>query len=259
MNRRTFTTALGGAALVSARAGAQQSSAARKTRIYRLDYYYLRQGSQGTRVNDFLSSAVPVLAKNTQALGIFTALIGPHVPATLLLTGYAGIEQMEAADDRTGRNPEYKTALDKMEQGAEAPYDRVERVLLRATAFSPEIAPPAQKPAKPRVFELRVYHAPTERQLRLVNERFAGPEIPIFHRSGIHPVLYANTIVGPAMPNLTYLIPFAGLAEREKAWDAFGADPDWLKAREASIAQGGQIVADSNITLLRPTPYSPMQ
>lgn len=259
MNRRTFTTAIGGAAMTSALADAQPPTVARKTRIYRLDYYYLRQGSQGTRLNDFLSAIVPLLTRNTTAVGVFTALIGPRIPATVVLTGHAGLEQMEAADDRIGRAPEHKAALDKMEQGGEAPYESVERVLLRATDFSPEIVPPTEKPKKPRVFELRVYHAPTERQLKLVHERFAGPEIPIFHKSGIHPVMYANTIAGPAMPNLTYLTPFAGLAEREKAWDAFGADPDWLKAREESITRGGQIVSNSSITLLRPTPFSPMQ
>ena len=49
------------------------------------------------------------------------------------------------------------------------------------------------------------------------------------------------------------------LAEREKAWDAFGADPAWAKARAESIAKSGQIVAQSNITLLRPAPFSPIQ
>jgi hypothetical protein len=248
---------MGGAAAFSAVAEAQTQQ--RKTGIYRLDYWYLRQGSQGTRVNEFLSSQVALLSKNSQALGIFTALIGPHLPATLVLAGFAGIEDMMAAEDRVRSNAEYRKAFEKMEQGAEPPYDRQERVLLRATDFSPEIVPLAERPKTPRVFELRVYHSPTERQLGYLHERFAGPEIKIFHRSGIHPVMYADTIAGPHMPNMTYLTPFAGLAEREKAWDKFAADPEWVKAREESIARGGQIVAESHIMLLRPAPFSPMQ
>jgi hypothetical protein len=166
---------------------------------------------------------------------------------------------MEAADDRIRRNPEYQAAFEKMETGAEPPYDRAERVLLRATGFSPEIAPLPEKPKKPRIFELRVYHSPTERQLNALHERFAGPETAIFHRSGVHPVLYADTMVGPNMPNLTYLTPFASLADREKAWDAFGADPEWAKTREASVARDGQIVAQNEITMWRPAAFSPMQ
>jgi len=61
------------------------------------------------------------------------------------------------------------------------------------------------------------------------------------------------------MPNMTYLTPFAGLAEREKAWDTFAADPEWTKVREASVAKAGQVVAESHIMVLRPAPFSPMQ
>lgn len=250
---------MGGVAALSALADAQSAAPSRKTRIYRLDYYYLRQGSQGNRLNDFLSSQLPLLTKSTTAAGVFSAVIGPHLPLTLVLAGFTGVEEMMAADDRIRRAPEYQAALDKMEQGAEPPYDRFERVLLRPTEFSPEIAPLAEKPKHPRVFELRVYHSPTERQQRFLHERFAGPEIPIFHRSGVNPILYADTIAGPNMPNLTYLTPFADFGAREKAWDAFGADPDWLKAREESIQRGGQIVTNSTVTLMRAAAFSPIQ
>jgi hypothetical protein len=249
MNRRSFLLSTG--CLAALPAAAQT----RKTTLYRLDYYYLRQGGQGARLNEFLTSVAPLLSKHATAVGIFTSVIGPHLPLTLVLTGHTALEQLEACE----RLPEYQAALRKMDDGEEPPYDRLERVLLRPTAFSTEIVPLKEKPAKPRVFELRVYHSPTERQLGYLHDRFAGPEIPIFHKSGIHPVMYADTIAGPLMPNMTYLTPFADLAAREKAWDAFGADPAWLKAREESIARGGQIVSNSTITLLRPLPFSPIQ
>ncbi|HEY2012206.1 MAG TPA: NIPSNAP family protein, partial [Bryobacteraceae bacterium] len=83
--------------------------------------------------------------------------------------------------------------------------------------------------------------------------------IAIFHRSGVHPILYADTLIGPNMPNLTYLTPFANLAEREKAWDAFGADPEWTKARAESVARGGQIVSQNGFRFLKPAPFSPIQ
>jgi hypothetical protein len=38
------------------------------------------------------------------------------------------------------------------------------------------------------------------------------------------------------MPNLTYLIPFATMADREKAWEAFSADPEWV-TRPGSTAR----------------------
>jgi len=239
--------------------GTAQTQASQKTRVYRMEYLYYRQGSQGTRINEMLSSQLPLFVKNTQAFGVFTAVIGPHVPMTLVLSGYADLEEMEASDARIGRAPEFRAAVEKMESGGEPPCDRADRVVLRAAAFSPDIVPLNEKPKTPRIFELRVYHSPTQRQLQLLHERFAGPEIAIFHRSGIHPILYADTLYGPNLPNQTYLTPFANLAEREKAWDAFAADPEWVKAREESVQKGGQIVAQSEITLLRPAPFSPIQ
>ena len=261
MNRRTLFQSVGSATLFSAMAGAQAEgqTSGRKTRLYRLDYLYLRQGDQGTRINQFYSSLMPLLTKNIHTLGVFNSLIAPHNPMTMVLSGFSSFEEMESADDRIRRDASFQAALEEMEKGAEPPYDSAERVLLRATDFSPEIVPLPDKPKTPRVFELRVYHSPTERQLRLLHERFAGPEIAIFHRSGVHPIFYANTIAGPAMPNLTYFMPFASLAEREKAWDAFGADPAWAKARVESIAKGGQIVSHNNISLLRPAAFSPIQ
>ena len=238
MNRRTFLLSAGAAAALPA------AAQTRKTRIYQLDYYYLRQGNQGTRLNEFLSAALPTLSKTATAVGVFTSVVGKHLPMTVVLTGYPSMPP---------------PALEQMPDGPEPLFDHLERVLLRPTEFSPEIAPLKEKPSKPRIFELRVYHSPTLRQLGYVHDRFAGPEIPIFHKSGIHPLFYADTIAGPLMPNMTYLTPFADLAARDKAWDAFGADPAWIKARAESIQKGGQIVDQSTITLLRPTAFSPIQ
>jgi hypothetical protein len=145
------------------------------------------------------------------------------------------------------------------EKGTEPPYDTAERAMLAATDFSPEIVPLAEKPKTPRYFEMRVYHAPTLRQLHMVHERFAGPEIKIFHRVGVHPIFFANTVFGEEMPNIVYMMPFATLADREKAWDAFAVDPEWVKVRAESVARGGQIVTYQNISLWRAAPYSPIQ
>ena len=133
-----------------------------------------------------------------------------------------------------------------------------ERLLLEASPYSPEIAVP-DKPGSPRVFELRTYHSPTARQLKALHERFAGAEIKIFHRVGVHPLLYTSTIFGADRPNLTYLIPFDTLAAREKAWNAFAADEEWIRVRKESIDRAGQISSVIRMSLYRATPYSPIR
>ena len=258
MNRRSFVQSIAGTGLLSQAAGAEPSSA-EKTRLYCLDYFYYRQGDQGGRLQQFFSSQAPLWAKHSRAFGVFTAVMAPHAQTTLVLSGFSSLEEMAAAESRMEADSAFQKAHQELERGTEPAYDSRQRVLLRATDFSQEIVPPAEKPQRPRVFEIRVYHSPTERQLRLVHERFAGPEIRIFHRSGIHPILYADTLAGPDMPNLTYIIPFSSLGDREKAWDTFGADAEWLKAREESIARGGQIVDYQNLSIWRAAPFSPIQ
>jgi len=256
MNRRSFFQSVAAAGLLS-QADAQETG--RKTRLYRMDYFYYRQGDQGTRINEFLTSQMPLFTKHIHTLGVFAGVLTQHVQTTLVLSGFSSFEHMTTAARTIEGDSGYQKAHEEFERGSEPPYDTAERQLLAATDFSPEIVVPAEKPKSPRYFELRIYHAPTQRQLHLVHERFAGPEIKIFHRSGVHPIFYADTIIGRELPNLTYMIPFASLADRETAWDKFGADPEWVKVRAESVAKGGQIVNYNNITMYRATAFSPIQ
>src|SRR5258708_38398213 len=107
-------------------------------------------------------------------------------------------------------------ALQALESGAEPAFESVDSSVVEAADYSPEIKPEASD--TPRIFEVRVYHSPTFRQLGLLHERFRGPEIKIFHRAGIHPILYGSTVIGANIPNLTYLLLFTYLAAHEKAW-----------------------------------------
>lgn len=258
MERRSFLESIAGASLLTQAAASQETG--RKTRLYRVDYFYYRQGDQATRINQFLSSQMPLITKHVHTVGIFTAVFAPRLQTTMVLSGFSGWDEMTTAAGAIEGDAGYRKAFEDFETGAkEPPFDNSQRLLLAATDFSPEIAPLAEKPKTPRYFELRVYHSPTLHQLHMLHERFSGPEIKIFHRSGVHPILYANTILGPDLPNLTYLIPFASQADREKAWDAFAADPEWVKVRAESVARGGQIVDNNNISLWRAAAYSPIQ
>ena len=256
MKRRIFVQSLAGAGLAS-QAGAQQAN--RKTRLYCLDYFTYRQGDQAARLTQFFTSQTPLIGKRIPTFGVFAAVMAPRVQTLMTISGFASFEEMTAAARDIESDPGYQKAHEELERGADPPYDAQQRVLLQATDFSPEIVPLAEKPKSPRYFEVRLYHSPTRRQLQLLHQRFTAAEIAIFHRSGVHPLLYADTLSGPEMPNLTYFIPFATLADREKSWDTFNADPEWIKARADSIARGGQIVDYNNISLWRATAYSPIQ
>ncbi len=231
-----------------------------KTRYYTLECFFMKNGDQVGRLHDFLSKGfLPALRQVHTGPQLFLeALVAPHMPQVAVILGYPDASDALTLYSKLHRQPGYNQTLEAWEGAPNQPYEHASLTLLEATAFSPEIQP-IERPKTPRVFELRVYHSPTWRQWAALNERFAGPEIQIFHRTGIHPLLYTSTVFGANLPNLTYLTPFGSLAAREKAWAAFGGDPEWIKVRNESVAKHGEVASVIQISLFRPTGYSPIQ
>jgi hypothetical protein len=162
---------------------------------------------------------------------------------------------MEARWGKLNSDPEYAAVVADVEKDEPAFY-RTEAMLLRATPFCPPLkATPVVDPGH-KLFELRIYESPTNRQLGYLHDRFGGGEIEIFHKSGIFPILYADTVFGPNQPNMAYMIPFESADHREKAWAAFRNDPDWVKIRDESIRHGGEIVRNITNMFLSPMGFS---
>jgi hypothetical protein len=261
MDRRFFLGSLGALGSLVARPAGAAAPASGKTRFYVLEQLFLKNGTQAGRLNEFYSkSFLPALNRyHTGPKMVLEALVTPHMPQMAVIMGFESLEQMWASLSKVSADADLLKAMDVLENHAEPPFEHQTSTLLEAASYSPEVTPLAEPPASPRIFELRVYHSPTFKQLRALHQRFEGAEVRLFHRSGIHPVLYTSTVFGSNIPNLTYLIPFETLAAREKAWAAFAADPEWVKVRQESIDKHGQISSISNMSLYRATPYSPIR
>lgn len=232
----------------------------KKTKYFLLENYYLRHSTQLERIQEFMKNGLlPAATKCLKGPKFFSeALVAAHMPQFLVLLGFESLTELGAIRTRLNQDETFRKAFAAWESGPEPPYEHFSQTVLKAAEYCPEVELSASRPKAPRVFELRTYHSPTWRQLAALHERFAGPEIKIFHRVGVRPIIYSETLFGPNMPNLTYLTPFESLAAREKAWEAFAADPEWLRARKESIDTHGQIASVIQITLLKAAPYSPV-
>jgi hypothetical protein len=91
-----------------------------------------------------------------------------------------------------------------------------------------------------------------------LNKRFEGVTLKLWERHGFRPVGFWTTVVGDSNQDLTYLLEWKDLAERERVWAAFMADPEWLKAR-AESEKNGPIVARISNSMLAPTSYSKLK
>lgn len=256
MIRRSFLQALGTLGV----AGSAAAGADEKTRFYTLETFFMKNGDQPGRLNEFISKAFLPAARKVHAgpMVFLEAVVAAHLPQFVTVMGFKSADEALSLWKGLHQQEGYSEAVKRWESEPNAPYEHASLTLLEAAEYSPEIA--IGEPAKtPRVFELRVYHSPTWRQLAALHERFSGPEIRIFHRCGIHPLLYASTVFGENLPNLTYLIPFDDLAAREKAWNAFAGDAEWLKVRKESTAKHGQIASVIQVAVYRATAYSPVR
>ena len=79
------------------------------------------------------------------------------------------------------------------------------------------------------IHELRVYRVLPGRMPNLL-ARFRDHTVPIWERHGIRPLGFWTTAVGESNNDLTYIIPWESLAEREAKCTAFVNDPAWHKA-----------------------------
>jgi hypothetical protein len=106
----------------------------------------------------------------------------------------------------------------------------------------------------PKIYELRVYTCLPNR-LPALSKRFETKTLKIWEKHGIKQAGFFTTVVGPSNQELTYLLEWDSLAERETKWNAFQADPEWIKER-AETEKDGQIVANIASSFLTPTSYS---
>jgi hypothetical protein len=104
------------------------------------------------------------------------------------------------------------------------------------------------------LYELRVYHCMPGR-LPDLNRRFESVTLKMWEKHGIRQVGFWTTLVGPSNQDLTYLLEWQDMAERERVFTGFMNDPEWHKAR-AETEKNGPIVASITNTFLAPTAYS---
>jgi hypothetical protein len=107
------------------------------------------------------------------------------------------------------------------------------------------------------IYETRVYRCVPGRLPALL-KRFETTTLKLWDKHGIRPVGFFTTLVGESNQELTYLLSWESLAEREKKWAAFQSDPDWIVAR-AKTEEDGQIVGNIVNQLLVPTAFSAMK
>ena len=104
------------------------------------------------------------------------------------------------------------------------------------------------------IYELRVYHT-MPGKLPALLKRFDTITLKLWEKHGIKQAGFWTTVIGESNQTLYYFVVWDSLADREKKWNAFAADPEWHKAR-AKTEENGAIVANVKNFILTPTEFS---
>lgn len=235
MHRRHFLAGtLATSAVAAMREANAQSSAGSPREFYQIRRYALQSGPQLKLTADYFGNAlVPALGRmGLGPVGAFKLDIGPETPAYFLLIPGPSAGTLAELDLRLRDDQEFlRAAAPFWNAPANAPaFLRVEASLLAAFHGWPRVTPPSSAATKgKRIFQLRTYESPSDRDHVRKVEMFHSGEFEIFKAAGFHPVFFGDTLLGSRMPNLTYMLSFTDMAELEAKWDVFRNDPAWKK------------------------------
>jgi hypothetical protein len=263
LQRRDFlTSSLSAAAVALApnEAGAQ-APAGKAREYYELRKYKLQQGPQSKLLQSYLADAlIPALNRmGFSPIGAFNLDLGPETPALYLLIPSSTLESLVTAELQLAKDEEFmKAAAPFWSAPATAPaFERIESSLMIAFEGWPRlVVPPVTAQHGKRVFQLRTYESPSQQDHVVKVDMFHHGEFEVFQRAGFWQVFFGDTLIGPRLPQLTYMISFPDISEIDAKWDAFRSDPQWKKLSALPKYSSEAIVSNISNLILRPASFS---
>ena len=120
------------------------------------------------------------------------------------------------------------------------------------------VDPVAHAQGSERVFEMRTYTA-APGKFEALKTRFRDHTTRLFERHGMTNIGYWTPVDEQMSRNtLIYVLAHPDLETAKKNWEAFRSDPEWIKTRTTSEAQG-KIVEKVDSMFLTATDYSPLK
>jgi hypothetical protein len=231
------------------------------TEYYELRTYTLPDRGKRERLETFLAdAAVPALRRlGMGPVGVFREQEESEPPKLYVLLPSDSPERLLTLNSRLGADEAFRKA------GAaflglpsdDPPYTRYDSSLMAAFTGMPRLElPDGARESRPRLLELRTYESHSERAHLKKVEMFDTGEIGLFRRTGLTPVFFGRTLVGPRMPNLTYMLAFEDMADHDRSWASFVNHPEWKKMSATPGFTDKEIVSGIRRVFLVPAPGS---
>ena len=233
MKRRNFLTAAGLSTILPFSAYANSSKSSEEQQYVELIKYQLPVGNKKNVVESFYKEvAIPALKEIVVGpVGVFRPKYGMNKPSLWVMIQHKDLESFVSLGERLMENQTFvnEGASVMNNELSDPNFIRIEKILYKNFKYLPVIEVPEQKmDDASRIYELRIYEShnykAAQKKIEMFNE---GGEIEIFKKTGLNPVFFGETLVGPLMPNLTYMLVFDDMADRDKNWKVFADSPEW--------------------------------
>jgi hypothetical protein len=260
MQRRRFlTSSLAATAAAALPAGVKAADTPRQ--YLELRKYHMVSGPQTKLMSAYLENAlIPALNRlGMKSVGAFDLYLGPETPTVYVLIPSDSLDALANVEAHLASDDEYQRAGEAFLKAPakEPPFERMESSLMVAFEGYPKVtAPPVTAQHGARVFQLRTYESPSIHDHRVKVEMFHSGEFKIFDKAGFWSVFYGDTLIGPRLPSLTYMLSFPDLSKLDAKWKAFFDAPEWKTLQNSSKFNYESIVSNVTSLILKPAKFS---
>ena len=244
-------------AVFSACVSAQESAVREfyELRIYKI-FDYEKQDALESHLRD---AYIPALGRlGIDRVGVFRNLKDENDHSVFVLIPFASAEQFAGLRDSLVKDEKYMAAEKTFSDRAlENPvYQRVESRFLKSFADIPQMElADYSKNKTERIFELRLYESHTDdharRKVQMFNE---GGELQLMRDVQMAPVFFGETLIGPDVPNLVYMLSAENEAAHKEHWKAFLDSPRWKTMKDRPEFK--DTVSKIQNWFLKPTDFS---
>jgi len=253
MNRRNFIQQ---STLAAASVGVFSRPAVADQQYYEWRTYQLKSRGKMNVFGEYLQKAfIPAMnALGIDNVGVFTEMGLSDPPRLHLLLPFSNLEEFSQSTPAMLEQAVYQensATFAENDSPTNPQFTRYENSLMRAFSAIPQMKVPE---AQERIFELRTYEGFNDDAVRRKITMFNEDELPIFYETGLDPVFFGETLIGQHLPQLTYMLAFRDMEERDANWKKFIDHPEWK--RVSGLPKYADSVSNIHRVFLEPTPYS---
>ncbi len=230
-----------------------QQAANIKSTYFEIRKYYANPGKLDDLIKRFQDHTVGLFEKSGMENIVYFLPVENNDNSMTYILGYPD----EASRDRMWEvflnDPEWKKAYqESIDDGALVA--KIDQTFMTLAPGLNEM----MMPSKSGIFQMRVYTCFDGRIDNLIT-RFKDHTQELFERQGLKNYPYwLTTEKEGGQSKLVYLLGHQDQAAFEAAFQSFIKDPDWIKAKDASEADG-KIVEKVDATFFKTLPFSPMK